>query len=84
MKRYAGIDLSMETPHLCIVDGEGRKVAAQGVDSTPEAIAAALKQYEPIERAVIETGRMTPWVARGCASWASPLCASTRGRRIKA
>ena len=39
MKHYAGIDLSMETSHVCIVDAEGRKVAAQCVDSTPEAIA---------------------------------------------
>lgn len=61
MKHYAGIDLSMETSHVCIVDAEGRKVAAQRVDSTPEAIATLL----PVDRVVIETDRMTPWVARG-------------------
>ena len=65
MKHYAGIDLSMETSHVCIVDAEGRKVAAQCVDSTPEAIAALLERHGPMERVVIETGRMTPWVARG-------------------
>jgi transposase len=65
MKRYAGIDLSMETSHVCIVDGDGRKVGTQCVDSTPEAIAAALEQHGPIERAVIETGRMSPWVSLG-------------------
>ncbi len=28
MKHYAGIDLSMETSHVCIVDNDGRKVGA--------------------------------------------------------
>lgn len=37
MSHYAGIDLSMETSHICVVD-DGRKIAAQSVDSTPEAI----------------------------------------------
>ena len=65
MKRYAGIDLSMETSQVCVVDAEGRKVGALSVDSTPEAIATALARYGPIDRAVIETGRMSPSVALG-------------------
>jgi len=65
MKHYAGLDLSMETTHVCVVDDYGRKVGAQCVDSTPKAIAAALERYGPVERAVIETGRMTPSVALG-------------------
>ena len=65
MKHYAGIDLSMETSHVCVVDADGCKVAAQCVDSTPEAISALLERHGPVERVVIETGRMTPWIARG-------------------
>lgn len=65
MKHYAGIDLSMETSHLCVVNAEGRKVGASCVDSTPEAIAAVLNRHGPVERAVIERGRMTPFVALG-------------------
>lgn len=53
MKHYAGLDLSMETTHVCVVDADGRKIGAQCVDSTPESIAAALEQYGPVERAVI-------------------------------
>jgi transposase len=52
-------------PHVCVVDVDGRKIGAQCVDSTPGTIAAALSQYGPIERAVIETGRMTPSIALG-------------------
>lgn len=65
MSHYAGIDLSMERSHVCVVDADGRKIAAQSVDSTPEAITDMLERYGPIERAVIETGRMTPAVALG-------------------
>ena len=65
MKHYAGIDLSMETSHICVVDADGRKLGAACVDSTPEAIAAALECYGPVDRAVIETGRMTPSIALG-------------------
>jgi len=65
MKHYAGIDLSMETSHVCVVDADGRKVDAQCVDSTPAAIAGALERYSPVARAVIETGRMTPSIALG-------------------
>ena len=35
------------------------------MDSTPEAIAAVLERHGPVERAVIETGRMSPSVALG-------------------
>lgn len=65
MKHYAGIDLSTETSHVCIVDADGFKVGALCVDSTPEAIAAALERHGPVDRAVIETGRMTPSIALG-------------------
>ena len=65
MKHYAGLDLSMETTHVCVVDADGHKIGAQCIDSTPGAIARALEQYGPIERAVIETGRMTPSIALG-------------------
>jgi transposase len=65
MKQYAGIDLSMETTHVCVVDEAGRKLTSAKVESTPEAIAEALGGPACVERAVIETGRMTPSIALG-------------------
>ena len=65
MKHYAGIDLSMETAYACVVDGDGRKLGAECVESTPGAIAATLARHGSMERAVIETGRMSPAVALG-------------------
>ncbi len=51
MKHYAGIDLSMETSHVCVIDAEGRKIGTHCVDSTPEVIAAVLERHGPIENA---------------------------------
>ncbi|WP_337190963.1 IS110 family transposase [Qipengyuania algicida] len=65
MKNYAGLDLSMEMTHICVIDTDGHKVGAECVESTAEAIATVLEQLGPIERAVIETGRMTPAIALG-------------------
>jgi len=59
MKQYAGLDLSMEMTQVCVVHKEGRKVFATGVQSTPIAIAEVLRRVGPVERTVIETGRMT-------------------------
>src|SRR5436305_1373648 len=65
MKHYAGLDLSMESTQVCIVDDNGRKVVSEKVESSPEAIAMMLERYGPIERAVIETGRMSPAICLG-------------------
>jgi len=65
MKHYAGLDLSMESTQVCIIDENGQKLVSEKVESTPEAMAAMLERYRPIERAVIETGRMSPAICLG-------------------
>lgn len=60
MKHYAGLDLSRESTQVCIVDANGRNLVSEKVESTPDALTAMLARYRPIERAVIETGRMLP------------------------
>ncbi|WP_240345077.1 hypothetical protein [Novosphingobium sp. THN1] len=52
MKHYAGLDLSMESTQVCIVDGNGRKLVSEKVESSPEAIATMLERHGPVERAV--------------------------------
>jgi hypothetical protein len=73
MKHYAGLDLSMESTQVCIVDESGRKIAAEKVDSAPEAIAETLKRYGSVERAVIETGRMSPAICLGLRELGVPM-----------
>jgi transposase len=73
MKHYAGLDLSMESTQVCIVDDNGRKVVSEKVESSPEAIAMMLERYGPIERAVIETGRMSPAICLGLRELGAPV-----------
>jgi transposase len=73
MKRYAGLDLSMESTQVCIVDESGRKVATMKVDSAPDRIAHALHELGGVERAVIETGRMSPAICHGLRSLGVPI-----------
>lgn len=44
MKHYAGLDLSMETTQVCVVDENGRKIASMKVESAPAMIAHALRE----------------------------------------
>ena len=74
MKHYAGLDLSMESTQVCIVDESGRKVASEKVDSAPEAIAETLKRYGSVARTVIETGRMSPVICHGLRELGLPRC----------
>ena len=55
----------MESTQVCIVDETGRKLMSVKVESTPDAIAGALRQAGSIDRAVIETGRMSPAICLG-------------------
>lgn len=73
MKHYAGLDLSMETTAICVVDEIGRKVHAESVESTPEAIAEALERAGSVERAVIETGRMSGAICLGLKQLGVPI-----------
>ncbi|MCC4254245.1 IS110 family transposase [Sphingobium naphthae] len=45
MKHYAGLDLSVESTQVCIVDENGRKLVSEKVESSPEPIAAMLERH---------------------------------------
>ena len=40
---YAGLDISVKRTAVCIVDAAGKPIHEKSVDSTPQAIAAAIK-----------------------------------------
>ena len=73
MKHYAGLGLSMESTQVCIVDEGGRKLAMEKVERSPEALALMLGRYGPIERAVVETGRMPPAICLGLRDLGVPV-----------
>src|SRR4029077_19658099 len=66
MDYFAGLDISMDETHICVVDRDGAVVYEGKSASTAEAIADKLSEAPGCHRIVFETGRMgadpVPWV----------------------
>jgi transposase len=66
MTHYAGIDVSLETSSICIVDGSGAVVRELKVQSEPEVLAAALTGTGlTFTRVGLEAGPMSQWLHAG-------------------
>jgi transposase len=64
MKRFAGLDVSLSTTSICIVDGEGRIVFEGVVTTDPDAIGAVLAPHGP-DLVGLEAGPMSEWLHAG-------------------
>ena len=60
MDYFAGLDISMDETHVCVLDREGVVVHESKTVSTAEAIAGELAKAPSCRRIVFETGRMAP------------------------
>lgn len=79
MEYFAGLDVSMEETHVCIVDRDGQVVFEAKTASTPAAIAALLAQAPQCGRVVFETGRMAPMLYHGLVEAGVPvICIESR------
>ena len=79
MEYFAGLDISMEGTHVCVVDPEGTVIHEERTASTPEAIAASLAMAPACRRIVFETGRMAPMLYHGLAAFGLPVvCIESR------
>jgi transposase len=79
MEHFAGLDVSMEETHICVVDREGSAVLETRTATLPEAIAAALARAPDCQRVVLETGRMAPTLYHGLAALGVPVvCIESR------
>jgi transposase len=79
MDYFAGLDISMEETHVCVVDRDGTVVHEAKTASTPEAIAASLAKAPTCRRVVFETGRMAPTLYHGLAALGLPVvCIESR------
>ena len=58
---------------VCIVDETGQKMTSMKVESVSDVIACALREAGCVERAVIETGRMTPAICHGLRALGVPV-----------
>jgi len=63
MDYFAGLDASLETVNVCIVNGDGSVVLEQKVGAEPLAIVALLKQFGcPLKRVGLEAGPTSSWL----------------------
>ena len=76
MDYFAGLDVSMEETHVCVVDRDGAVIHEVKVPSTPADIKTALG------RVVFETGRMAPMLHHGLTGCGVPvICIESRQAR---
>jgi transposase len=79
MDYYAGLDVSLEKTHVCVLDRDGAVVHEAMATSTPEAIMSALAGAPACSRVVFETGRMAPMLYHGLAELGVPIaCIESR------
>ena len=65
MDYFAGLDISMDETHICVVTRDGTVVYEGKSASTAEAIADKLSEAPGCHRIVFETGRMAPILFHG-------------------
>ena len=79
MEYFAGLDVSMEETHICVVDRDGAIVFETQPISSAAAIAEALGAAPTCTRVVFETGRMAPMLFHGLAELKVPvICIESR------
>ena len=78
MEYFAGLDISMEETHICVLDREGAVYESKTI-STAEAIADELAKAPSCRRIVFETGRIAPILFRGLSRLGLPVvCIESR------
>ena len=66
MKHYAGIDVSLEASHLCVIDASGKIVREGKLVSEPEALIAWLASLGlELTRIGLEAGPLSQWLYAG-------------------
>jgi transposase len=65
MKFYVGLDVSLATTAICVIDEHGRQVKMTCAASDPHAISAALRRHaKNVVRIVLESGQLSTWLTR--------------------
>jgi transposase len=67
MEQYAGIDVSLESASVCVVDASGRIVREAKVASEPDALIAWFaKSGVEVSRIGLEAGPLSQWLYGTC------------------
>lgn len=84
MPHHVGLDVSLKTTAICVVDEQGRRLWRGVCATDPEAISARVLKHAGADAKVgIETGAMTPWLVHGLRSAGFDV-ACLDARRVKA
>ncbi|GJL53073.1 MAG: hypothetical protein NPIRA02_02050 [Nitrospirales bacterium] len=80
MKYYAGLDVSLKTTAVCVVDHDGTVIKEGMVNSDPQTITTFLVDLGLVfERVGLEAGSLAPWLYHGLSASGLPvLCLETR------
>jgi transposase len=79
MDYFAGLDISMDETHVCVLDREGMVVRESKAESTAQAVANELAKAPSCRRIVFETGRMAPILFHGLSQLGLPMvCVESR------
>ncbi len=79
MEYFAGLDVSMEETHVCVVTQNGAVMHEVKAPSTPAGIAAALARVPACRWVLFETGRMAPMLYHGLSQLGLPVvCVESR------
>jgi transposase len=80
MSLYAGLDISVKTTAICVLDANGRVIFETMVESAPDMISACLHQLDgSFERIGMEAGPLSQWIYAGLVdSGLAAICVETR------
>jgi transposase len=86
-RHYVGLDVSLETTSICVIDDAGAIIWRGKCSSDPDAIAATLRQHAPgAVRVGLETGQLSNWLTRSAWTPGTPrlpsACRSTKPTRM--
>src|SRR3954465_4937823 len=74
MEQYAGIDVSLEASHVCVVDAQGKILKEAKVASEPEALIAWFAAHgTPMARIGLEAGPLSQWLFAGLKAAGLPV-----------
>ena len=79
MDYFAGLDVSLEKTHICVLDRDGRVIHEANAPASPDAMTAALGSAPAGTRVVFEMGRMAPMLYHGLVELGVPvICIESR------
>ena len=80
MDYFAGLDVSLETVSICIVNAAGDIVVEKKVEAEPAAIIAVLKYFgRPVKRIGLEAGPTSSWLSGElCSAGYAAICLECR------